>query len=174
MAVVREKEIGTIEQILVSPIRPIEFILGKTAPFALIALVDVTVITLIGAYWFGVPLRGSIPMLYAATGLYMLTTLGIGLLISTVSETQQQAMMGTFFFLFPAMLLSGFTFPIANMPEPIQWLTLLNPIRFFLAIVRGIFLQGIGLEFLWQDYVALAVMGVVTLGLAVRRFHKTL
>jgi ABC-2 type transport system permease protein len=173
MAVVREKEIGTIEQIMVTPITPTEFILGKTLPFALIGFVDVTLVSLIGAFWFEVPLRGSIPLLYLATGLYLLSMLGIGLFISTVSQTQQQAMMATFFFFFPAMLLSGFTFPIANMPRAVQWLTYADPLRYFLVVVRGIFLKGIGLEILWPEMSAMAVLGAVTLWLAVRRFHKT-
>ena len=174
MAVVREKEIGTMEQIMVTPITPTEFILGKTLPFALIGLVDVIIVPLIGVFWFEVPIRGSLALLFFATGLYLMTTLGIGLFISTVSQTQQQAMMSTFFFFFPAMLLSGFAFPIANMPTVVQWLTYLNPLRYFLVIVRGIFLKGVGLDILWPQMLVLAVMGVVTLWLAVRRFHKTL
>jgi ABC-2 type transport system permease protein len=174
MAVVREKEIGTIEQIMVTPITPAEFILGKTLPFVLIAFVDVTLILLIGVFWFEVPLRGSIALLYLSTGLYLLTMLGVGLLISTVSQTQQQAMMSTFLFFFPAMLLSGFSFPIANMPQIIQWLTCLNPVAYFLVIVRSIFLKGVGLSYLWPQMLGLAAMGLATLLLAVRRFHKTL
>jgi len=174
MSVVREKEIGTIEQIMVTPITPLEFILGKTLPFVLIAFVDVTLILLIGVFWFQVPMRGSIVLLYFSTGLYLLTMLGMGLLISTVSQTQQQALMSTFLYFFPAMLLSGFSFPIANMPQAIQWLTYLNPVAYFLVVVRSIFLKGVGLAFLWPDLLALAVMGVATLFLAVRRFHKTL
>ena len=174
MAIVREKEIGTIEQIIVSPITPAEFILGKTVPFATIALVDVCLITLIGVFWFEVPIRGSFLLLFFGTCLYLLNMLGMGLLISTVSSTQQQAMMGTFFFFFPAMLLSGFTFPVANMPLVVQWMTYLDAIRYFLVVVRGIFLKGIGLEILWPEMLILGTMGVVTLWLAVRRFHKTL
>lgn len=174
MAVVREKEIGTMEQILVTPIRPLEFILGKTVPFALIGYADVLVITLIGLFMFDVPIRGSFFLLFVATSLYLMTTLGLGLFISTVSQTQQQAMMSTFFFYFPAVLLSGFMFPIANMPVVIQWLTYLNPLRYFLVIVRGIFLKGVGPSVLWPEMVALLVMGVVSLWLASSRFHKTL
>jgi len=173
MAVVREKEIGTMEQIIVSPITSLEFILGKTVPFAVIALVEVYLVAVIGVFWFEVPIRGSFPLLFASACLYLLNMLGIGLLISTVSGTQQQAMMGTFVFFFPAMLLSGFAFPIANMPQAVQWLTYLNPLRYFLVIVRGIFLKGIGLEILWPQMAALAVMGVATLAVAVQRFHKT-
>lgn len=174
MAVVREKEIGTIEQIMVTPITPAEFILGKTVPFALIGFADVIGVTLIGVFWFGVPIRGSLLLLFVATTLYLMTTLSVGLFISTVSQTQQQAMMSTFFFYFPAVLLSGFMFPIANMPEIVQWLTYLNPLRYFLVIVRGIFLKGVGPGVLWPQMVSLGVMGVTTLWLVSRRFRKTL
>jgi ABC-2 type transport system permease protein len=174
IAVVREYEIGTIEQIMVTPIRPIEFILGKTVPFALIGFADVLLITAVGVYWFEVPIRGSIPLLLLATGLYLLTSLGVGLLISTISRTQQQALMTSFLFFAPAILLSGFVFPIANMPPVVQWLTYLNPLRYFLVIIRGIFLKGVGLQILWPQMVALTIIGVLTFTLAVRRFHKTL
>lgn len=174
MAVVREKEIGTMEQIMVTPIRPFEFILGKTVPFALIGYVDVVLITVIGVFWFEVPIRGSLPLLFGATSLYLMTTLGVGLLISTVSSTQQQAMMSTFFFYFPAVLLSGFMFPISNMPTVVQWFTYLNPLRYFLVIIRGVFLKGVGLEILWPQMAALAIMGVATLWMASSRFQKTL
>jgi ABC-2 type transport system permease protein len=173
MAVVREKEIGTMEQIMVTPILPREFILGKTVPFALIGLIDVVVITVVGVFWFNVPIRGSLVLLFLATGIYLMTSLGIGLLISTVSETQQQAMLSTFLFFQPAVLLSGFMFPIANMPIVIQWLTYLNPLRYFLVILRGIFLKGVGVRVLWPQMLALLIMGVVTLWLASRRFKKT-
>jgi len=174
MAVVREKEIGTMEQIMVTPITPKEFILGKTLPFALISLVDVVLITLVGVYWFEVPIHGSLWLLLVATCLYLMTTLGMGLFISTVSRTQQQAMMSAFFFQFPAVLLSGFVFPIANMPEVVQWLTYLNPLRYFLIIIRGIFLKGVGMNILWPQMAALMVMGLLILWLASRRFQKTL
>ncbi len=174
MAVVREKEIGTMEQIMVTPITPAEFILGKTIPFALIGFADVILITVLGVFWFEVPIRGSLLMLFIATALYLMTTLGVGLLISTVSQTQQQAMMSTFFFYFPAVLLSGFMFPIANMPVAIQWLTYLNPLRYFLVIVRGIFLKGVGPAVLWPQMFALTVMGLAILWLASKRFKKTL
>jgi len=174
MAVVREKEIGTIEQIMVTPITSAEFILGKTLPFALIGFVDVVLVTLVGVFWFEVPIHGSLVLLFMATALYIMSTLGIGLLISTVSRTQQQAMMSAFFFYFPAVLLSGFMFPIANMPQVVQWLTYLNPLRYFLVVVRGIFLKGIGPEILWPQMLALAILGVATLWLAASRFQKTL
>jgi ABC-2 type transport system permease protein len=174
MAVVREKEIGTMEQIMVSPITPAEFILGKTMPFALIGFVDVLLVTLIGVFWFQVPIRGNVLLLALGTTFFLMNTLGIGLLISTFSQTQQQAMMTTFFCFFPAMLLSGFAFPIANMPEAVQWLTLVNPIRYFLVIVRSIFLKGVGMDVLWSQMWPLLAMGSTALFLAVRRFHKTL
>jgi ABC-2 type transport system permease protein len=164
MAVVREKEIGTMEQIMVTPITSAEFILGKTVPFALIGFADVILITLIGVFWFEVPIRGNLALLFVATALF----------ISTVSQTQQQAMMSTFFFYLPAVLLSGFMFPIANMPPLVQWLTYLNPLRYFLVIIRGLFLKGVGLSILWPQVLALAVMGCLTLWLAAKRFHKTL
>jgi ABC-2 type transport system permease protein len=174
MAVVREKEIGTMEQLIVTPIRPFEFILGKTIPFALIAYVDVILVTAVGVFWFDVPIRGSLVLLFFATGIYLLTALGIGLFISTVSRTQQQAMMSTFFFLMPAILLSGLMFPIANMPQIVQWLTYLNPMRYFLVVIRGIFLKGIGIDILWPQLLALAVLGTCVMGLSVARFRKQL
>lgn len=173
MAVVREKEIGTIEQIMVTPIRQAEFILGKTLPFALIGFADVALVTVIAVYWFNVPLRGSVWLLIGATSLYLMSTLGVGLLISTISRTQQQAMMSAFFYYFPAILLSGFVFPIANMPEAVQWLTYLNPLRYFLVIIRGIFLKGVGPDILWPQMFALLILGTATLWVATRRFHKT-
>jgi len=174
MAVVREKEAGTMEQIIVTPITSVEFILGKTVPFALIGFVDVILVTLVGVFWFEIPIRGSLLLLFLATALYLMTTLGIGLFISTVSRTQQQAMISTFFFFFPAVLLSGFMFPIANMPQAVQWLTYLNPLRYFLVIIRGIFLKGVGAGILWPQVGALAAMGILILWLASGRFQKTL
>jgi ABC-2 type transport system permease protein len=174
LAVVREKEIGTMEQIMVTPITPLEFILGKTVPFAIISFVDVVVVTTVGVFWFDVPIHGSIALLLGCCALYLLTALGVGLLISTVSQTQQQAMMTTFFFFMPAILLSGFIFPIANMPLVVQWLTYLNPMRYFLVVIRGIFLKGAGMAILWPQMVAMAAIGVATLWLAASRFRKTL
>ncbi|MFA5057347.1 MAG: ABC transporter permease [Opitutaceae bacterium] len=174
MAIVREKEAGTIEQIMVTPIRPVEFILGKCAPFAVIGYIDVLLVTAVGVFWFDVPIRGSLLLLLASTSLFLMTTLGIGLFISTVSGTQQQAMMTTFFFFFPAMLLSGFIYPVANMPPVIQWITLANPLRHFLVIIRSIFLKGVGAEVLWPQMAALLVIGLAVMTFAVKRFHKTI
>jgi ABC-2 type transport system permease protein len=173
MAVVREKEIGTMEQIMVTPITTAEFILGKALPFALIGFADMILVTVVGTLWFHVPIRGSLLLLLLATGLYLMSGLGAGLLISTISRTQQQAMMSAFFFYFPAVLLSGFMFPIANMPRPIQWFTYLDPLRYYLVVVRGIFLKGVGLRILWPQFLALAVMGHLTLAVATKRFRKT-
>ena len=174
MAIVREKEIGTIEQVIVTPIRKSEFILGKTLPFVLIGYIDVGLISLVSFLVFDVPVRGSLLLLFFATTLFLMSSLGIGLLISTVSRTQQQAMMTAFFVIFPAMLLSGFAFPIENMPLPIQWLTLLNPLRFYMVIIRGIFLKGVGLAVLWPQFAALAILGMAMLMFAISRFKKTL
>ena len=174
MAVVREKEIGTIEQVIVTPIGRAEFILGKTIPFVLIGFIDVALVSLVAVFWFEVPLRGSLLLLFGATALFLMSSLGIGLLISTISRTQQQAMMSAFFVIFPAILLSGFAFPIESMPASVQWLTYLNPMRFFLVIIRSIFQKGVGVEILWPQLVALFLIGVSILSLAVLRFKKTL
>ena len=174
MAIVREREIGTMEQLIVTPLRPVELILGKLLPFALIALFDMTLITTVAAFWFEVPIKGSLLLLLASMVLFLLPSLGIGLFISTISTTQQQAMMTTFFFFFPANLLSGFAFPIENMPEIVQWITYLNPLRYFLVIIRGIFLKGVGAEILWPQMVALGALGIIVLGLSALRFTKRL
>ncbi len=173
MAIVREREIGTMEQIMVTPIGRLEFILGKTIPFALIGFLDVVLISLIAVFWFRVPFRGNPAVLLASTGLYLMSTLGVGLFISTVSKTQQQAMMTAFFFMQPAILLSGFIYPIANMPTVIQWLTFANPLRYFLVIIRGVFLKGVGFGVLWPQMAGLAILGLVLLGMASARFQKT-
>ena len=174
MAIVREREIGTMEQLMVSPIRPAELILGKTLPFALIGYFDVILITTLAVFWFDVPIRGTLALLFGATALFLMSVLGIGLYISTISQTQQQAMMTTFFFFQPAMLLSGFAFPIANMPEAVQWLTYLNPLRYFLVIIRGIFLKGNGADVLWPQLLALLLLGSIVLTASTLRFHKRL
>ena len=174
MSVVREKEIGTMEQIIVTPIRRWEFILGKTLPFAVIGYINVTIVTVLAYFWFEIPLRGNLVLLFAATGLFLLSTLGFGLLISTVSGTQQQAMMSSFMFTFPAMLLSGFAFPIDNMPVIVQYATYLNPLRYYLIIIRGIFLKGVGSDILWPELLGLFLLGGGILIFAVQRFRKTL
>jgi ABC-2 type transport system permease protein len=174
MAIVREKELGTLEQLNVTPLRRWELIVGKLLPYGVIALVDVLLVTAVAVFWFEVPLRGSFWLLLAMSLLYVLCTLALGLFISTVSDTQQQAMMtATFFFLTPMIYLSGFIFPIENMPRVIQYATFLIPLRYFLVIVRGIFLKGIGLSLLWPEAAAMCAWGIVVLALAVARSRKT-
>lgn len=174
MSVVREREMGTMEQLLVSPIRPLELILGKTIPFALIGYMDVLLVTGVGVFWFEVPIRGSLFLLLGATTIYLLSSLGIGLFISTISRTQQQALMTMFFFFVPAILLSGFVFPIPNMPEVVQYLTYANPLRYFLVIIRGIFLKGSGFDILWPQMAALAILGGTVFTLSSLWFRKKL
>lgn len=173
-AVVREREIGTLEQIMVTPIRPVEFILGKTLPFFLIGLFDVSLIATVGTLWFQVPFRGQIPVLFLGAVLFLLCMLGVGLLISTVSSTQQQAMVTAFFFIMPAITFSGFGFPISTMPQWLQYLTYLSPLRYFLVVLRGTYLKGIGMEILWPQVLAMAALGISLLTIAVMRFHKAL
>ena len=173
MAIVREKELGTLEQLNVTPLRRWELVVGKLLPYGLIAMLDVLLVVAVAVFWFRIPLRGSFPLLLAMSLLYVLCTLALGLFISTISATQQQAMMtATFFFLMPMIYLSGFIFPIENMPAIMRALTYLIPLRYFLVIVRGIFLKGIGLDLLWPQAAALAAWGTVVLALAVARSQK--
>jgi ABC-2 type transport system permease protein len=174
IAIIKERENGTMEQLIVTPLKPIELIIGKTIPYTIISIAQMVFVMLFALYWFDIPLAGSLLALFLATCLFLLSTLGIGLFISTVSKTQQQAMMTTFFFILPFFMLSGFVFPIANMPEVVQGLTYLNPLRYFLIIIRGIFLKGVGLHILWPQYAALAVIGVLVFAGAVVRFRKRL
>lgn len=174
MSIVREREIGTMEQLMVTPIRPVELMLGKMLPFALIGLFEAALIIGGALLIFGIPMRGSMLLMFACSMLFLMSTLGAGLFMSTISQTQQQAMMASFFFFMPAMLLSGFSFPIANMPVAVQYLTYLNPLRYFMEIVRGLFLKGVGIEALWPQMAALLIFGVLILGLSAVRFHKRL
>jgi ABC-2 type transport system permease protein len=173
MGIVREKELGTLEQLNVTPLRRWELVVGKLLPYGLIGMVDVLLVVAVAVFWFEVPLRGSFLLLLAMSTLYVLCTLGLGLFISTVSATQQQAMMtATFFFMMPMVYLSGFIFPIENMPAAIRAVTYLIPLRYFLVIVRGIFLKGIGFGLLWPQAAALAAWGTIVLSLAVVRSRK--
>ena len=174
MAIVREKEIGTMEQLMVTPIRPGELMLGKTLPFIGVGLFNAALAVTVALTLFKVPFRGSFLVLLLACMLFLMTTLGAGLFISTISRTQQQAMMSTFMFFMPAFLLSGFSFPIRNMPDVVQWITYANPIRYFLDIVRVIFLKGAGVEVLWPQMLALAGIGAAVLGMSTLRFRKKL
>ena len=172
MAIVKEKERGTIEQLIVTPIKPLELIAGKLLPFAIISLVDITLVTMVAVFWFQIPLHGSFVLLFLLSALFMLTTLGLGLLISTVSRTQQQAMMISLLLIMPIILLSGVMSPIENMPIGVQYFTLLIPLRYFIVIVRAIFMKGSGMSILWPEALALAVFGIVLFLLRVSRFNK--
>ena len=174
LAVVREREIGTMEQILVTPIRPVEFLLGKTIPFVLISLAEVAMVTLVAVVWFEVPLRGQLYVLFLGTVSFLFNSVGLGLLISTASSTQQQAMMAGTFFLTPAIMLSGLIFPINNMPVFFQYLTYLNPLRYFIVVVQDVFLKGAGLGILWPQMAAMVGLGTAMLTLSALRFKRRL
>ena len=172
VALVREKERGTMEQLIVTPLRPYELILGKAIPFIGIGYINITVVILAGTFWFGVHIAGSLPLLLGLTGLFIMTCLGMGLMVSTVSNTQQQASMAGQFLLLPNMFFSGFMFPIASMPPMVQKLTYIVPLRYYISIVRGIFLKGVGWPALrWQAGILL-VYGILILGLATLTFRK--
>ena len=172
LAVVREREFGTLDQLLVSPLKPTEFILGKTIPVAAVSLIDLALITGVAVFWFDIPFRGSMAALLPAAVIYIVAGLSFGLIISTISKSQQEAFMTMFLFLLPAIILSGFFYPISSMPIGFQWLTVLNPARHFLEIVRAIFLKGSGITELWPQYLALAAIATGGIGLAIRRFEK--
>ena len=174
LSVVRERELGTLEQLMVSPIHPRELMLGKTVPVLIVCLVDLAVITVVALLWFQIPLRGSVAALVLASLLYILAGLGVGLLISTISRTQQEAFLTMFLFVLPGIILSGFMYPIDTMPPLFQHLTLLNPVRYFMEMVRGIFLKGQGVSDLWPHYLVLAVMAFGAVYGASKRFRKSL
>ena len=163
-----------MEQLMVTPMRPIELMLGKTLPFAVVGIIDMVIITSAALLIFQVPFRGNFLLLLFCAVLFLMTSLGAGLFLSTISQTQQQANMMSFFFTTPAFMLSGFTFPIRNMPMAVQYLTYLNPLRYFMEIVRGVFLKGVGLDILWPKMLCLFVYGIAILTLAAFRFRKTL
>ncbi len=174
MAIVRERERGTLEQLIVTPITKTELMLGKIAPYVGVGLVQMTTVLVVGRVVFSVPLTGSVLLLYGVALIFVVASLALGLLVSTLVRTQQQAMQVSFFFVLPNILLSGFMFPRAAMPEVFQWLGLLLPLTHFLKVLRGILLRGVGLEALWVEALILAGFAVGLIGLAVRRFHKTL
>ena len=163
-----------MEQLMVTPIRPVELMIGKMLPFAAVGLIDTALITVVALLVFRVPFRGNILVLGISACLFLLTTLGVGLFLSTISRTQQQAMMSSFFFVMPATMLSGFAFPIRNMPPLFQYLSYLDPMRYFIEIVRGVFLKGSGMSTLWPQMVAMLVFGVAIIGGSAMRFHKRL
>jgi ABC-2 type transport system permease protein len=173
LAIVKEKEMGTMEQLIVTPIKPYTLIIGKLAPFVIIAIIDTILVLVVAGFWFRVPIKGSILLLFGLTIIFLMTTLGLGLFISTVSKTQQQAMMTAMVFVMqPMIMLSGFVFPIENMPRAIQLLTYLLPLRYFIVIIRGIFLKGVGFYELWDQALVLLLFGIGILSLSVFRFRK--
>jgi ABC-2 type transport system permease protein len=172
LAIVKERERGTLEQLIVSPISRAELISGKILPFVLIAFIEIGLVLALGIGWFGIPFRGNLLLLLLLCVAFLFTTVGQGLFVSTVSRTQNQALMTTWFFMMPAMMLSGFIFPIANMPVVIQWFTYVVPLRYFLVIVRGIFLKGVGIGALWDEALLLMLLGVLIFGVSVLRFKK--
>jgi drug efflux transport system permease protein len=175
LAIVKEKELGTLEQLIVTPITPGQLIIGKLTPFVLISLVIITVVLGASLALFGLAVRGSLLVLYALSLLFMLSSLGIGLLVSTIARTQQQAMMiSMFFFMLPMIILSGFVFPIESMPPVIQAVTYIFPLRYYFVIIRGLFLKGVGFHELWRETAALAAIGVVVIAASVLRFRKRL
>lgn len=174
MAITRERELGTLEQLIVSPIKPIELILGKTIPFVIVGFCDVILVLVAGKLVFNIPIRGNLAFLLACALVFILTTLGLGLFVSTVSRTQGQVMMTALFFMMPAMLLSGVFSPIEGMPQIVQYLTYINPLRYFGRIVRGILLKGNGFSILWPDLLVLFIMGIITIVLSSLRFKKHL
>ena len=175
LAIVKEKELGTLEQLIVTPITPGQLIIGKLAPFVIISVVIITVILFASLLLFGLAVRGSLLVLYALSLLFMMTSLGIGLFVSTIARSQQQAMMiAMFFFMMPMLILSGFVFPIESMPPVIQAVTYIFPLRYYFVIIRGLFLKGVGLAELWRETAALAGLGVVIIAASVLRFRKRL
>ena len=175
MVIVKEKEIGTMEQLMVTPVSRIQLIAGKLIPFILIGFIDINLVLLVSYFWFGIPIKGSLFLLYFLSAVFIITTLGLGLFISTVSKTQQQAMMtSAFFFMLPFIYLSGFIFPIENMPKLIQFITHFIPLKYFIVIVRGIFLKGNGFNVLWDEFLILLLFGIGIFGLSVLRFNKRL
>ncbi len=174
MSITKEKESGTIEQIIVSPLRSYEVILGKTIPFALIGMMIVLLIITGGLLVFNIAIKGNIFTLLFSSFLFLLNTLGVGLFISTISKTQQQAMLSSVIFILPSIMISGFAFPVSNMPIEVQWISYLLPLRYFFTIIRGIFLKGAGFAILWPEMLALFILGVTVFILAALRFRKKL
>jgi ABC-2 type transport system permease protein len=174
LAIVKEREVGTLEMLIVTPIKARELMIGKTVPFIILGFVDMVLVLIVAVLWFRVPVAGSVLLLFALAAVFLLTSLGTGLFISTVSRTQQQAMMTSFFIMMPSIILSGFMFPIENMPHVIQGLTYIIPLRYFLVIIRGIFLKGNGFAILWPQVAALLALGVAIMAMSVLRFSKRL
>jgi ABC-2 type transport system permease protein len=173
LAVAREREVGTLEQLMVTPLTPAELMLGKTIPVAVVGMIDLALVTAVAILWFDVPFRGSVLALLAAALVYILAGLALGLWISTVSRTQQEAFLTMFLFILPAVILAGFLSRVETMPTPFRWLAQLDPLRHFLVIVRALFLKGEGIADLWREYVILLAMAVSALSVSVVRFRRT-
>jgi len=174
LSLAREREEGTFDQLLVTPLRPIEILTGKVLPGLVVGLVGATILVLVATVWFRIPLIGSVPMLYLGTLLYLLSSVGTGLMISSFSRTQQQALLGAFLFVVPSVILSGFATPLSNMPEAVQYFTYVNPLRYFLVVARGVFLQDLTPGELWPQFWPMAVIGVVTMAIATWLFRRRL
>jgi ABC-2 type transport system permease protein len=175
LGLVKEKEMGTLEQLIVTPIKPFQLIIGKLTPFIILGIVDIILVILLATFWFNIPVKGGVPLLFGLCFIFLMTTLGLGLFVSTVSKTQQQAMMtAVFFVIMPMIFLSGFVFPIENMPKLIQVCTYFLPLRYFFVVIRGLFLKGVGLAELWTETLALLGFGIVILSMSIIRFHKKL
>lgn len=173
-AIVREREVGTLEQIMVTPIRPVEFILGKTIPSFVVGFLEVGLVAAVGIIWFDIPFVGNPLVMILGTALFLLSTVALGLLMSTICVTQQQAFASNFFVINPLFTLSGFSFPIASMPPFLQWLTYVDPLRYFLVVIRGTFLKGVGIDVLWPDLLAMAMLATALLTISILRFQKSL
>lgn len=173
-AIVRERERGTIEQLIVTPIRSWELVVGKIIPYVLLALLNTLEVLVVGSVWFGVPVRGDLALILALSSLFLLTSLGIGLLASTIARTQQEAMLTVFMTLLPSIFLSGFFFPIEAMPKALQWISYIIPLRYYLKIIRSLLLKGVGASAILEEIVALTIFGFVLMTFAALRFHKRL
>jgi ABC-2 type transport system permease protein len=173
-AIVRERERGTIEQLIVTPIRSWELVVGKLLPYVILALLNTAEVLLVGYFWFKIPFRGDLGLLFALSGLFLLTSLGIGLFASTIASTQQEAMLSVWMILLPTLFLAGFFFPIEAMPKFLQWMSYLSPLRYYLVIIRSILLKGVGVEALWREIIALSIFATVMMTAAALRFRKRL
>jgi ABC-2 type transport system permease protein len=173
-AVVRERERGTIEQLIVTPIRPWELVLGKILPYVILALIDTLEVLAIGHWWFGVPVRGDFGLIMGCSGLLLLSGLGIGLFASTIANTQQEAMLTVWMTLLPSIFLSGFFFPIEAMPVFLRWISYIIPLRYYLVIIRALLIKGVGAGAIWNEIIALAAFGIVIMAAASLRFRKRL
>jgi len=172
LGLVREKEIGTLEQLMVTPIKSYQLMIGKTVPFAILGMIEISFAIFVAKLWYQIPIRGSLLLFFGISFIFMFTTLGVGIFISTISKTQQQALFLAWFFMVFSILMSGFMFPIDNMPEVLQYLTYINPVRYFLTVVRELFLKGSGLSFLWHQVLIMSVFSIIIITFSAIRFQK--